>query len=83
MRTYQFGGMQGSKVQLRSESISTKERQPSKKPEGCANAIENGCVFKTEREVYFIMTAAVVAYSNRILTKYKAAGNRAVRPLCV
>ena len=51
--------MQHSKVQSRLESIATKEREPSKHPEGCADAIENGCVFKTEREVHFIMAAGV------------------------
>ena len=52
--------MQWSKVQWGLESpITTKEREPSKHPEGCADAIENGCVFKTEREVHFIMAAGV------------------------
>ena len=42
--------------------IGTKEREPSKHPEDCADTIENDCVFKTEREVHFIMAAGVGSY---------------------
>ena len=63
--TYQFGGIEWSKVQWRSESwIATKEREPSQHPEDCADAIENGCVFKTEREVHLIMAADIYRRSS-------------------
>ena len=83
LHTHQFGGMQGSKVQFRPETIATKEREPSKKPEGGANSIENGCVFKTQREVNFIMAASAGAVVNgyRVPTEHKATSSRAVRPL--
>ena len=69
--------MQHSKVQSRLESIAAKEREPSKHPEDCADAIENGCVFKTEREVHFIMAAGLIAYRCLIIT----ASSRSVLPL--
>jgi hypothetical protein len=54
--------MQHSKVQSRFEAIATTEGEPSKHPENCADAIENGCIFKTEREIHFIMASGVGFY---------------------
>ena len=60
--TYQFGGMQYSKVQSRFEAIATTKGESSQNPEECADTVENGRVLEAEREVNFIMAAGSIPY---------------------
>ena len=64
--TYQFDGMQWSKVETRFDTEAMAKGESSKDPEDDTDTKENGCVFKTEREVHFIMAAGI---SSRSLVK--------------
>ena len=59
MYTYQFDGVQWSKVETRFDTKATAKGESSEYPEDDTDAKENGCVFKTERQVHFIMAAGV------------------------
>ena len=62
--TYQFDGMQWSKVETRFDSKTTAKGESSKDPEDDTDAKENGSFFKTEREVHFIMAAGISSRSS-------------------
>ena len=64
--TYQFDGMQWSKVETRFDSKDTAKGESGKDPEDDTDAKENGSFFKTEGEVHFVMAAGV---SSRSLVK--------------
>ena len=68
--TYQLEGMQRPKGQPCFSAAATAEGETSHYQEDDTDAIENGCVFKAEREIHSIMARGV--RSRRIIAMIKA-----------
>ena len=70
-RTYQLEGMQSPKGQSCFSAAATAEGETSHYQENGTDAIENGRVFKAEREIHSIMTHGGIQ-SKRMITMIKA-----------